>query len=171
MESSRGGSLFDRMNYKLCGDRGPIWWGAMLELVENPTLCGVPAPTFIMRSHGTEGVWKFSTHNIVLDPLLRLGIVAGPILLIVLVHAVLVAKNAVMNESSIGVVVIALAVISNIALGGATLPYMLSDREAEHMFMAAGLLGVYAIGKRGMRRRSSPAPDWSVSDHLARPAA
>lgn len=171
MESSRGGSLFDRMNYKLCGDRGPIWWGAMLELTEHPTLCGIPSPVYAVQSHGKEGVWKFSTHNIVLDPLLRLGIVAGPILLLVLVHAVLVAKNAVMNESSIGVVVLALAVISNIALGGTTLPYMLSDREAEHMFMAAGLLGVYGIGKRGVRRRAATAPDWSVSDHLARPAA
>jgi hypothetical protein len=171
MESSRAGSLFDRINYKLCGDRGPIWWGAMLELAEHPTLCGIPSPFYTVQSHGKEGIWKLSTHNIVLDPLLRLGIVAGPILLLVLVHAVLVAKNAIMNESSIGVVVIALAVISNIVLGGATLPYMLSDREAEHMLMAAGLLGVYGIGKRGVRERSSPAPDRSAPDHLARPAA
>lgn len=171
MEASWSGTTYERLNYKLCGDRGPIWWGAMLELVENPTLCGVPAPKYMMRSHGKEVIWKFSTHNIVLDPLLRLGIVAGPILLIVLVHAVLVAKNAIMNESSIGVVVIALAVISNIVLGGATLPYMLSDREAEHMLMAAGLLGVYGIGRRAIPRRVSPAPDWSASDHRVRPAA
>jgi hypothetical protein len=158
MEASRSGATLDKMKYKLTGDRGPIWWGAMQELVVNPTLCGVPTPTFPMVSHGKEVVWTVSTHNIVLDPLLRLGIVAGPILLLVLVSAVRVSRNAIAWDGSVGVTVLALAVMSNIVLGGATLPYMLNDREAEHMMMTAGLLGAYGIRRASGRGRASSAP-------------
>ena len=108
-----------------------------------------------MVSHGKETVWPFSTHNIVLDPLLRLGVVAGPLVLLILVHAVLVARNAVAGNASIGVVVLGLTVISNIVLGGATLPYILNDREAEHIVMTAGLLGVYGIRRSSERGRSA----------------
>ena len=90
-----------------------------------------------------------------LDPLLRLGLVAGPIVLLILVHAVLVARNAVASNASIGVVVLGLAVISNIVLGGATLPYILNDREAEHIVMTAGLLGVYGSRRSSVRGRAA----------------
>jgi len=155
MEVAWSGSTIDKMKYKLTGDRGPIWWGAMRYLVENPTMCGLPTWEYPMVSHGKDAVWPFSTHNIVLDPLLRLGMVAGPLVLLILVHAVLVAKNAVAGNASVGVVVLGLAVISNILLGGATLPYMLNDREAEHMMMTAGLLGAYGIRKSSGRGRSA----------------
>lgn len=145
------GSTIGRMTYKLCGDRGPIWWGAMLELVNNPTACGTPAPQFMIRSHNKDSIWPYSTHSILMDPLLRLGIVAGPILLLVLFHAVMVSRNAVARESDIGIAVLGLAVISNIVLGGATLPYMLNERAAEHMHMVAGLLGVYGLRTRLVR--------------------
>ena len=111
-----------------------------------------------MVSHGKETEWKFSTHNIILDPLLRLGVVAGPILLLVLCHAVLVARNAIAWDGSTGVTILALAVMSNIVLGGATLPYMLNDRESEHMMMTAGLLGAYGIRRSLVRGRPMPAP-------------
>ena len=155
MEVSRTGSTLDKIKYKLTGDRGPIWWGAMRYLVENPTLCGRPTWEYPMVSHGKDAVWPFSTHNIVLDPLLRLGLVAGPIVLLILVHAVLVARNAVASNASIGVVVLGLAVISNIVLGGATLPYILNDREAEHIVMTAGLLGVYGSRRSSVRGRAA----------------
>jgi hypothetical protein len=145
------GSTIGKMTYKLCGDRGPIWWGAMVELVNNPTVCGRPAPQFMMRSHNKDSIWPYSTHSILMDPLLRLGIVAGPILLLVLFHAVMVSRNAVARESDIGIAVLGLAVISNIVLGGATLPYMLNERAAEHMYVVAGLLGMYGIQKRMVR--------------------
>lgn len=155
MQVSRSGSTLDKINYKLTGDRGPIWWGAMRELSENPTMCGRPTWEFPIVSHGKDAAWPFSTHNIVLDPLLRLGMVAGPIVLLILVHAVLVARNAVASNASIGVVVLGLAVISNIVLGGATLPYILNDREAEHIVMTAGLLGVYGIRRSSGRGRAA----------------
>jgi hypothetical protein len=155
MEVARSGSTMDKINYKLTGDRGPIWWGAMRYLVENPTMCGRPTWEYPVVSHGKETVWPFSTHNIVLDPLLRLGAVAGPIVLLILVQAVLVARNAVASNASIGVVVLGLTVISNIVLGGATLPYILNDREAEHIVMTAGLIGVYGIRRSSGRGRSA----------------
>jgi hypothetical protein len=154
------GSTYDRMTFKLRSDRGPIWWGAMVELTENPTFCGTPAPVFRIRSLGKEAIWPYSTHSILLDPLLRLGLVAGPALLLILFHAVNVSKSAIARESDVGVTVLGLAVISNIVLGGATLPYMLNERAAEHMYMAAGLLGVYGIRRRVVR---SHAPHVSPS--------
>ena len=145
------GSTYDRMTFKLLADRGPIWWGAMQELQQNPTVCGTPAPEFVIRALGKEQIWPYSTHSILLDPLLRLGLVAGPILLLVLFHAVVVSRNAVARESDIGIAVLGLAVISNIVLGGATLPYMLNERAAEHIYMAAGLLGVYGLRQGASR--------------------
>jgi hypothetical protein len=146
-QSAEVWSTYDKMIYKLRGDRGTIWWGAMLELANNPTACGNPSPKFHVRAHNKDTIWTFSTHSILMDPLLRLGVVSGPILLLILVHAVMVAKSAVTRERDIGIAVLGLTVISNIVLGGATLPYMLNERAAEHMYMVAGLLGVYGMRK------------------------
>jgi hypothetical protein len=156
-EKVRGGqgSTYDRMTFKLLSDRGPIWAGAMRELATNPTLCGIPAPEFVIHSMGQEVVWPYSTHSILLDPLLQLGIVAGPLELLVLLHAVMVARNAIARETHVSIAVLGLAVISNIVLGGATLPYMLSERVAEHMLMVAGLLDVYGY-RRGAARTHVP---------------
>lgn len=158
METSHSGTLIDRANYKLTGDRGPIWWGAMREIALHPTLCGTPTWTFLITSHGKEAEWAFSTHNIVLDPLLRLGVVAGPVLLLVLLHAAWGCRNAITRDGSTGVTMLALAVISNIVLGGATLPYMLNDREAEHMMMTAGLVGAYGVRRSWSRGRVTSRP-------------
>lgn len=164
-------TTYDKMVYKLRGDRGPIWWGAMLELGKNPTLCGIPSPQFNVRSHNKDTIWPYSTHSILMDPLLRLGVVAGPTLLLILVHAVMVAKNAVTRENDIAVAVLALAIISNIVLGGATLPYMLNERAAEHMYMVAGLLGVYGMRKRVSRPRQPSAVPQGIVSPRSLPAA
>jgi len=172
-ETIRGGqgSTYDRMTFKLLSDRGPIWWGAMRELSENPTLCGNPAPQFTIRSLNKEAMWPYSTHSILMDPPLRLGLVAGPIVLLILVHTAMVARNAVARETDIGVAVLGLAVISNIILGGATLPYMLNERAAEHIYMAAGLLGVYGLRRPAMRMLSPHAIPQPVSHPPVLPAA
>ena len=172
-EKMRGGqgSTYDRMAFKLLSDRGPIWWGAMRELGENPTLCGVPAPQFLIRSLGAEEIWPYSTHSILLDPLMRLGLVAGPVLLLILFHAVMVSRNAIARESDIGIAVLGLAVISNIVLGGATLPYMLNERAAEHIFMAAGLLGVYGLRQGAARKVTTRAGIQFPPPSQALPAA
>ena len=165
------GSTYDRMTFKLLSDRGPIWWGAMRDLSENPTWCGNPAPQFTIRSLNKEAIWPYSTHSILMDPPLRLGLVAGPILMLILWHTVLVARNAVARETDIGVAVLGLAVISNIILGGATLPYMLNERAAEHIYMAAGLLGVYGLRRPAMRMLSPQAIPQAVSHPPVLPAA
>ena len=165
-EKVRGGqgSTYDRMTFKLLSDRGPIWAGAMRELAANPTLCGIPAPEFVIHSMGVEAVWPYSTHSILLDPLLQLGILAGPLELLVLLHAVMVARNAIARETDVGISVLGLAVISNIVLGGATLPYMLSERVAEHMLMVAGLLDVYGF-RRGPGQKHVPLASSQITRH------
>jgi len=165
------GTTYDRMTFKLRSDRGPIWWGAMVELTENPTVCGNPAPVFRIRSLGKDAMWPYSTHSILLDPLLRLGLVAGPILLLILFHVVNVSRNAIATEIDVGVAVLGLAVISNIVLGGATLPYMLNERAAEHIYMAAGLLGVYGLRKGAARPATPNARARFVRHPHALPAA
>ena len=67
--------------------------------------------------------------------------------------------------------VLGLAVISNIILGGATLPYMLNERAAEHIYMAAGLLGVYGLRRPAMRMLSPQAIPQAVSHPPVLPAA
>lgn len=165
-ETVRGGqgSTYDRMTFKLLSDRGPIWAGALRELASNPTVCGIPAPEFVIQSLGQEVVWIYSTHSILLDPLLQLGLVAGPIELLILLHAVMVAKNAITKETDIAIAILGLAVISNIVLGGATLPYMLSERVAEHMLMVAGLLAVYG-SRTGAGQKPVPLAVSRFSHH------
>ena len=125
----------------------------------------------MIRSLGKEHIWPYSTHSILLDPLLRLGLVAGPILLLILFHAVMVSRNAVAQETDIGITVLGLAVISNIVLGGATLPYMLNERAAEHIYMAAGLLGVYGGRRVAARLPISQIQPQSIGHPQALPAA
>jgi len=172
-EMIRGGqgSTFERMRFKLLSDRGPIWWGAMCELADNPTLCGVPAPQFVIRSLNTEVIWPYSTHSILLDPLMQLGLVAGPIELLILLHAVAVARRAIARETDIGIAVLGLAIISNIILGGATLPYMLYERAAEHMLMVAGLLSVYGLSRPAVKMISPLSSHRPASTSAVLPAA
>ncbi|MFM7291818.1 MAG: hypothetical protein ACKO6B_11380 [Planctomycetia bacterium] len=159
-EAVRGGqgSTYDRMTFKLLSDRGPIWWGAMCYLAENGSACGVPSPKFYIRSLSRAELWPYSTHSILLDPLLRLGYTAGPVLLLILLHSVIISCNAIARDADIAIGVLGLAVISNIVLGGATLPYMLNERASEHLHMVAGLLGVYGLGRQqSPQRRPQPA--------------
>ena len=125
--------------------------------------------SYVVNSHGKEALWPYSTHNIILDPLLRLGPIAGSILLLVLVHACLVARNAMGNDAHVAVGALGVMVVSNILLGGATLPYVLNDRESEHLLMTAGLLGLYG-GRQAaaglVSRRSPAAPVGPSSDRL-----
>jgi hypothetical protein len=143
----------------------------MRDVIENPTMCGTPAPKFTIRSLGKDALWIYSSHSILMDPLLRLGVVAGPVLLLMLFHAVMVSRNAIARESDVGIAVLGLAVISNIVLGGATLPYMLNERAAEHMYMVAGLLGVYGLGKGATQRAVPQAGPQREQQFQNRPAA
>ena len=155
MDSSTGRAVM-----KILCDRGPIWWGALVELYERPTLCAVAMPKFWVVSLGKGMMWPYIAHNIILDNLLRFGMVAGPIVLMVLLHMSFVARNAIANYDNASVNALAITVISNVLLGGITLPYILNERESEYFLMTAGLLGYYA------RRKVDSRADLAPNDHV-----
>ena len=88
-----------------------------------------------------------------------------------LFYAVMVSRNAIARETDIGIAVLGLAVISNIVLGGATLPYMLNERAAEHIYMVAGLLGVYGMRQGAARTVTTRAGMQFPPPSQALPAA
>lgn len=143
--------------FKLLNDRGPLWWGAMKEIYERPTVCGVTQPRFMITALGRNQMWPYSTHNIILDPLLRFGVVVGPIILILFICATATARRALAHDSHSGVQVLAIMILSNVLIGGITLPYVMNEREGEYLLMIAGLLTAYTNKSTGFLASTSPA--------------
>ena len=146
-----------RIWFKLLNDRGPLWWGAMNEIYEHPTVCGLAQPSFMIAALGKNEMWPYSTHNIILDPLLRFGVVVGPIILLLFICATATARRALAHDSHSGVQVLAIAILSNVLIGGITLPYVLNEREGEYLLMIAGLLTAYTEKPTGSLTSTSSA--------------
>jgi hypothetical protein len=151
-DSSRGRAWF-----KLLNDRGPLWWGAMNEIYEHPTVCGLAQPKYMIVALGKSEMWPYSAHNIILDPLLRFGVVVGPIILLVFICATATARRALAHDSHSGVQALAIAILSNVLIGGITLPYVMNEREGEYLLMIAGLLTAYTGKPTGSLPSTSSA--------------
>jgi hypothetical protein len=57
---------YERLKFKLTGDRGPIWFGVMRDLVVRPNILAISNRTIPIVTHGEEVDWPFSAHNIFL---------------------------------------------------------------------------------------------------------
>jgi len=152
-------TLLGRIEYKLYADRGPIWWGCIRSLMEEPSLMPTPERAFPVEWLGFEQSWTFGPHNLVLELLNQLGMVAGPIAIAVMAYAVRGCVAAVGRDPNIGVRTLAAAAICSIVVGGLTLPYCVGDRLGENVLIPAGLAianswGLYGnpLRARGIER-------------------
>jgi len=152
-------TLLGRLEYKLYADRGPIWWGCIKSLAEEPSLLPTPERSFTVEWLGFEQMWFFGPHNLMLELLNQLGMVAGPIAIIVMAYTVAGCVGAVGRDPNSGVRTLAIAAICSILVGGLTLPYSVGDRLGENVLIPAGMAianswSVYgpALRARGMLR-------------------
>jgi hypothetical protein len=147
-------SFWGRIEYKLYADRGPIWYGCISALMEEPSLLPTPERAFFIEWLGFEKLWIFGPHNLVLELLNQLGMVAGPIAIAVMAYAVWGCVGAIGRDQSSGVRSLATAAICSILVGGLTLPYSVGDRLGENIVFTAGL----AIANSWGRQRSAVLP-------------
>jgi hypothetical protein len=132
-------SFLGRIEYKLYADRGPIWYGCISALVEQPSLLPTPERVFRIEWLGFEKLWPFGPHNLALELLNQLGMVAGPIAIVVMAYAVWGCVGAIGRDQNSGVRALATAAICSILVGGLTLPYSVGDRLGENILFTAGL--------------------------------
>lgn len=130
--------FWGRVELKLVGDRGPIWLATIKHLTEEATLLAIPGRPYMVRNFGVEALWRFGPHNLVLEVLRQLGMVAGPVSIMLLLAMVLKCGTVIVNQGGAGSRAIASAVICCIVVGGTTLGYVLGDRQGEVIFMLAG---------------------------------
>ena len=142
-------SFFGRIEYKLYADRGPIWYGCISSLIEEPSLLPTPERAFYIEWLGFERMWPFGPHNLVLELLNQLGMVAGPIAIVVMAYTVWGCVGAIGRDPNSGVRSLATAAICSILLGGLTLPYSVGDRLGENILFTAGLAIANSWGMYG----------------------
>jgi len=152
-------SFLGRLEFKLYADRGPIWYGCITALMEEPSFFPTPERAFMIEWLEFKVLWGNGPHNLFLELLNQLGMVAGPIAILVLAYAVWGCVGAVGRDPSGGVRTLAIAAICSILVGGLTLPYSVGDRLGENVLIPAGMAianswSVYgpALRARGMLR-------------------
>ena len=132
-------SFLGRIEYKLYADRGPIWYGCISALMEEPSLFPTPERAFMVEWLEFNTLWIFGPHNLFLELLNQLGMVAGPIAIVVMAYTVAGCVGAVGRDPSSGVKTLAIAALCSIVVGGLTLPYSVGDRLGENILIPAGM--------------------------------
>ncbi len=138
-KSRHDGTLLGRIEWKLYSDRAPLWWGCLKIIAEEPSLIPTPERPFLIEWFGEEQLWPAGPHNLALELVNQLGIIAGPISILVLAYFVCRCAVVLKQEPSRGVQALAIATISGILVGGLTLPYMVQDRIAEYLMIATAV--------------------------------
>jgi hypothetical protein len=141
--------LLGRLHYKLYTDRGPIWAGALRYLLEEPSIMAIPGQPFLIHSHDKEVLWRFGPHNLLLEAFRQLGMIAGPIALVVLAWVVVQCTKVIGRDGTPGSRVVASTAICCIVVGGTTLPFVLGDRQGEVILMAVGLVIASCLSQPG----------------------
>jgi len=142
-------SFLGRIEYKLYADRGPIWYGCISALMEEPSLFPTPERAFMVEWLEFNVLWIFGPHNLFLELLNQLGVVAGPIAIVVMAYTVAGCVGAVGRDPSSGVRTLAIATLCSIVVGGLTLPYSVGDRLGENVLIPAGMAIANSWGMPG----------------------
>ena len=151
-------SFLGRIEYKLFADRGPIWHGCVTALMEEPSFLPTPEREFYVEWLGFDRLWPFGPHNLVLELLNQLGMVAGPIAIAVMAYAVWGCVGAIGRDQNSGVRALATAAICSILVGGLTLPYSVGDRLGENIVFTAGLAIANSWGRQRTATVSGGVP-------------
>jgi hypothetical protein len=142
-------SFLGRIEYKLFADRGPIWWGCISELMEAPSFFPTPERAFMIEWLEFNVLWIFGPHNLLLELLNQLGMVAGPISCAVIAYTIAGCVGAVGRDHNGGVRTLAIAALCSLVVGGLTLPYSVGDRLGENVLIPAGMAIANSWGWHG----------------------
>lgn len=150
-------SFLGQLEMKLLADRGPIWWGGLCIVVDEPSFFPTPERPFMINWFGVEELWPNGPHNLVLELVNQLGTVAGPTAVLVLAYVVWSCVRVLARDRGRGVRTLATAAICSILVGGLTLPYVAGDRLGEITLFSAGaaLASSWAM-QEAARRLAAP---------------
>jgi hypothetical protein len=130
--------FLSKVQWKMLADRGPIWFGALKLLYEDPAIVTIPNRPYLLQQLGIEQMWKVHTHNLVLDCLREFGLVAGCFAIVVIFGFTAAMLQRFGKYGSTPAAILTIALFSSVVIGGLTLPFMITDRQAEPMLIAAG---------------------------------
>jgi hypothetical protein len=151
-------SFWGQLEMKLLADRGPIWWGGLCIVVDEPSLFPTPERPFMINWFGVEQLWPNGPHNLVLELMNQLGTVAGPMSVLVMAYVVCSSVRALSRDRGRGVRALLTAAICSILVGGLTLPYVVGDRLGEITLFTAGaaLASSWAMQEAARRQAAMP---------------
>jgi hypothetical protein len=148
--------LLEKVRWKLLADRGPIWLGAINLLREQPYFIPTPNRPYEIQQGGKVYLWRTHTHNLVLDCLREFGIFTGPIAIVVLFGFTFGLLSRFSEHGGVPTAVLAISLFTSVVVGGLTLPYMITDRQAEPMLIACG--AAWTTMGIGLRRSTATRP-------------
>jgi hypothetical protein len=146
----------EKVRWKLIADRGPIWLGAVNLLRDQPYFVPTPSRPYEIQQGGRAFIWKAHTHNLVLDCLREFGVFAGPIAIVVLFGFTFGLLSRFNQYGGVPTAVLAISLFTSVVVGGLTLPYMITDRQAEPMLIACG--AAWTTMGVGLRRSTAKRP-------------
>lgn len=150
-------SFWGQLEMKLLADRGPIWWGGLRIVVDEPSLFPTPERPFMISWFGVDQLWPNGPHNLVLELMNQLGTVAGPMSVLTLAYVVWCCARVLCRDRGRGVRTLATAAICSILVGGLTLPFAVGDRLGEiPLFTAGAALASSWAMQEAARRQATP---------------
>jgi hypothetical protein len=149
--------FWGQLEMKLLADRGPIWWGGLCIVVDEPSLFPTPERPFMINWFGVEQLWPNGPHNLVLELLNQLGTVAGPMCVLVLAYVVWCSVRVLARDRGRGVRTLLTAATCSILVGGLTLPYVVGDRLGEIPLFTAGAALASSWAMQEAARRQAAA--------------
>jgi hypothetical protein len=152
--------ILAKVRWKLLADRGPIWLGAVNLLREQPYVVPTPNRPYEIQQGGRQYLWRAHTHNLILDCLREFGVFAGPIAIVVLMGFTAGTLARFDHYGGVPTAVLAISLFTGVIVGGLTLPYMITDRQAEPMLIACG--AAWTTMGIGLRGRATTRPHAAV---------
>jgi hypothetical protein len=115
--------LLSFVMFKLLGDRGPLWLAAIAQIMAGPHLimpAGRPLlPENFLFLRGGLDVWEHGAHNTVLELVRNVGLIAGPIALLVMVNTLVRVGQVLINSSDPALLGLAAGILA-VAIPGIT---------------------------------------------------
>ena len=159
-------AVLDRMEWKLIADRGPIWLGAINLIKEQPFVAPVPNRPYLVQQRGVEYFWRTHTHNVELDCLRDFGMIAGPIAMLILFGITAMMLRRFSKCGGAATAILTISLFTSVVVGGLTLPFIITDRQAEPILAAAGA----AFTTMGMSLRRPPQGVRIPGDNARQPS-
>ncbi|RME68706.1 MAG: hypothetical protein D6781_10280 [Verrucomicrobia bacterium] len=140
-EDAGSASVSEKLMYKLFDERSVIWNATFEDIVNGPKIFRPSGrPVIIPMYNGEDREWVHGAHNVIMEVLVSLRFVAGPIVLCMYAVAMIGCARTFGSEGLMARGVLAIATLATALIGGVTGHYPMTD-EVSFLFMGLAGLG------------------------------